>query len=68
MMEVNTDESPANSWVLAEPIVHEEYKRIFGNEPALIGAVFRWHPHRSAFPFFRAVFYSLYSNARWVWP
>jgi len=41
MMEVNTDESPANSWVLAEPIVHEEYKRIFGNEPALIGAVFR---------------------------
>jgi len=30
--------SPANSWVLEEPIVHEEYERIFGNEPALIGA------------------------------
>ena len=41
MMEVKSSESPANSWVLEEHIVHEEYKRISGNEPAFIMAVFR---------------------------
>ena len=39
MMEVQSGDRLANSWVLAEHIVHEECKRIFGNESALTTAV-----------------------------
>ena len=38
-----------------------------GSQTERMVAVFNWHRCRLASPFFRAVFYSLYSNERLVW-